>query len=141
MKSAARGLRVLTLCALASVLVGCENSATAYTIDTSQHSLALVREQPYFWTATVNQAVVVSRLPHCQRKVKIHPGAKSLTEMQVFEAGNRLWALHQGDRWYLASTESCQVQDWNNAAEQPPGELVGVFRLRDGQPAFVRAGQ
>lgn len=141
MKIASKSLGIVGVALLVPLLAACENSATAYTIDTSQHALALVREQPYFWTATVNQSVVVSRLPYCQRKVKIHPGAKSLTEMQVFEAGDRLWALRQGDQWYLASTESCQVQDWNNADGQPPGALVGVFRLRDGQPAFVSARQ
>ncbi len=139
MLNRSKALQTLALAALVPVLAACENSATAYTIDTSQHALALVREQPYFWTATVDQSVVVSRLPHCQRKVRIHPGSKTLTEMEVYEAGDRLWALRQGDRWYLASTEICQVQDWNNTEDQPPGPLVGVFRLRNDKPAFVPA--
>lgn len=124
---------------LLPLLAACENSATAYTVDTSQHALILVREQPYFWTQTVDQSVVVSRLPHCQRKVSIHPDLTELTEMQVFEAGDLLWALRQGNRWYLASTERCMVQDWDNPSGQPPGELVGSFRLRDGGPVFVGA--
>jgi len=122
---------------LLTVLAACENSATAYTIDTSQHALVLVREQPYFWTSTVDQSIVVSRLPHCQRKVHIHPGATTLTEMEVFEAGDRLWALRQGERWYLASTEICQVQDWNHPSNEAPGPRVGRFVLRDGKPVFV----
>ncbi len=121
------------------LLSACENSATAYTIDTSQHALILVREQPYFWTDSVNQFVIVSRLPYCQRKVSIHAGAEDMVEMQVFEAGDLLWALRQGPRWYLASTERCLVQDWSNATDAPPGDYVGSFVLRDGAPAFVRA--
>jgi hypothetical protein len=136
-----RLLHALALVALAPLVTGCENSATAYTIDTAQHAVVLVREQPFFWTRTVNQAVVVSRLPYCQRKVTIHPGPTTLVEMQVFEAGHQLWALRQGDRWYLASTESCRVQDWDNPDGQPPGALVGSFRLADGKPVFVRAGR
>jgi hypothetical protein len=85
--------------------------------------------------------LIVSRLPHCQRKVKIHPGAKELTEVDVFEAGGLLWALRQGERWYLAGTEQCLVQDWANPDDQPPGPQVGTFRLRDGKPAFIRAGE
>lgn len=121
------------------LLSGCENSATAYTIDTSQHALILVREQPFFWTREVDQYVIASRLPNCQRKVRIHPGGKVLTEMEVFDAGYLLWALRQGARWYLASTEQCLVQDWDNPSGEPPGELIGAFRLRDGKPVFERA--
>lgn len=131
--------RVAGVLLLLPLLAGCENSATAYTVDTSQHALILVREQPYFWTSTVDQSVVVSRLPHCQRKVRIHPDPAELTEMQVFEAGDLLWALRQGNRWYLAGTERCMVQDWDNPSGEPPGQLVGSFRLRDGGPTFVRA--
>ena len=123
------------------LLAACENSATAYMIDGSQHALILVREKPYFWTSTVNQAVIASRLPQCQRRVEIHPDRTELTDIQVFEAGDRLWALRQGDRWYLVSTAECQVQDWNNAADTPPGPFVGAFRLKDGDAAFVPAGK
>lgn len=125
---------------LLPLLAACENSATAYTIDTSQHALILVREQPYFWTSEVNQFVVASRLPHCQRRVSIHPGATTLAEMRVYEAGDLLWALQQGRRWYLVSTEACRVQDWDNPGGEPPGAYVGSFVLRDGEPTFVRAG-
>ena len=130
-------LRLALICLCAPLLGACENTATAYAIGDRQHALVLVREQPYFWTATVNQAIVVSRLPHCQRKVHIHPGPKALVEMEVFAAGPRLWALRQGERWYLASTEECRVQDWESPAATPPGERVGAFRLREGHPVFV----
>ena len=133
-------LRALALLTVVPVLVGCENSATAYSMETSQHALVLIREQSYFWESEVEQFVVAARLPHCQRKVKIHPGGTELTEMEVYEAGDRLWALHQGTRWYLASTEKCQVQDWNNKDGKAPGAKVGSFKLMDGQPVFI-AGQ
>ncbi|HRD32827.1 MAG TPA: hypothetical protein PLR02_01100 [Rhodocyclaceae bacterium] len=122
------------------VLLGCENSATAYMVDTNQHALILSREQPYFWSDEVNQAIVVSRLPHCQRKVRIHPGGTRMADMEVFVAGDRLWALHQGGRWYLASTERCLVQDWQSPAA-PPGPLVGRFSMQEGAPVFIAAGQ
>ena len=54
-------------------------------------------------------------------------------------AGDRLWALYQGNRWYLAGTEACLVQDWDKPDDTPPGPLVGTFRLQNGLPAFVTA--
>jgi hypothetical protein len=131
-------LRVVAV-AMAPLLAGCENSATPYMIEGSQHALILVREKPYFWNDSVNQALIASRLPQCQRRVSIHPDRDALTDMQVYEAGERLWALHQGERWYLVSTGQCQVQDWVNADGRPPGPLAGTFRLKDGSAAFVPA--
>ncbi len=128
--------RLLLLPLLALLLAGCENSATAYIIDGKDHALMLVREQRWFWSDEINQAVVVSRLPDCQRRVAIWPGTPSGPSMEVFEAGYRLWALEQGRRWYLASTDKCLVQDWDDAPETPPGPLVGTFVMRDGSPVF-----
>ncbi len=136
---ARRAARVLAAAALLGVLAGCENSATSYMIDGSQHALILVREQKFFWDDELGQAVVVSRLPACQKRVRIHPGAVDLVEMKVYTAGDGLWALHQGSRWYLAGTEECRLQDWDNPGNQPPGKLVGSFVLKDGAPAFVPA--
>ena len=122
------------------LLAACENSATAFMIDGSQHALILVRERPYFWDDTVNQALIASRLPTCQRRVTIHPDRIELTPMQVYEAGDRLWALRQGQRWYLVSTDQCAVQDWINAPGTAPGRELGVFRVQDGATTFVPFG-
>ncbi len=124
---------------LVAVLAGCENSATAYMIEGSQHALILVREQKFFWDDELRQAVVVSRLPACQKRIRIHPGSTTLVEMKVYTAGDGLWALRQGARWYLAGTEECRLQDWDNPGDRPPGTLVGSFVLKDGEPAFVPA--
>jgi len=139
MKRRGRTLRVLAAVGLLSVLAGCENSATSYMIDGSQHALILVREQKFVWDDELRQAVVVSRLPACQKRIRIHPSSTKLVDMKVYEAGDSLWALHQGDRWYLAGTEECRLQDWDNPGSQPPGKLIGSFVLKDGAPAFVPA--
>ena len=131
--------RGLAAVGLLAVLAGCENSATAYMIDGNQHALILVREQKFFWGDELRQAVVVSRLPACQKRIRIHPGSTTLVEMKVYAAGDGLWALHQGARWYLAGTEECRLQDWDNPGNRPPGALAGSFVLKDGAPAFVPA--
>lgn len=134
-----RAPRVLFAAACLALLAGCENSATAYAIDGKDHALILVREQAWIWDGELAQYIVASRLPQCQRRVAIHPGSTTLVPMEVYEAGDLLWALHQGNRWYLAGTERCLVQDWDPPGGQPPGALVGSFRLKDGAIAFVKA--
>jgi len=124
---------------LALVLVGCENSGTAYMIEGKDHALVLIREQRWFWSDEVEQAVVASRMPDCQRRVAIWPGTTAGPAMDVYEAGYRLWALHQGKRWYLASTDKCLVQDWNDPPATPPGAQVGTFLMRDGVMVFEGA--
>ncbi|ATE58879.1 hypothetical protein [Thauera sinica] len=138
-RNASRAARLLLAAACLPLLAGCENSATAFSIEGKDHALILVREQAWVWNSELAQYIVASRLPHCQRRVAIHPGSTTLVEMEVYEAGDRLWALHQGDRWYLAGTERCLVQDWNPSGGQAPGPLVGSFRLKDGVAAFVKA--
>lgn len=122
---------------LLPLLAACENSATSMAVESKDHALVLVREQPYFWNDEVKQYIVASRLPVCQRRVKIHPDRAAMTPVSVYEAGHLLWALNQGGRWYLASTEGCQVQDWDNPGGQPPGSAVGSFGQRDGETVFT----
>lgn len=135
-------LRLRPLVGLALVLpllVGCENTAVSYSIDGNREAVILVREQPWFWSSEVNQAVIVSRLPACQRRVSIKPGSTQSLKMEVFVAGDRLWALREGPQWYLASTEQCLVQDWNDAPATPPGKAVGTFLYKDGTVVFEGA--
>ena len=126
---------------LATLLAGCENSGVAYMVEGKDHALILVREQKLFWSDEIDQAVVVSRLPDCQRRVAIWPGSPGGPSMEIYEAGYRLWALNQGRRWYLASTDKCMVQDWNDPPATPPGALVGTFEMRDGQMQFDPVAQ
>lgn len=139
MRKAGRAAKVMLLAASLPLLAACENSATAFSIEGKDHALILVREQAWLWDGELAQYIVVSRLPQCQRRVAIHPGSTRLVAMEVYEAGDRLWALHQGDRWYLAGTERCLVQDWNPPGGRAPGPLVGSFRLKDGVASFVKA--
>lgn len=131
-------LRPAHLIVLLPLLAACENSAVSYSIDANREALILMREQRWFWSSEVEQAVVASRMPTCQRRVTIKPGSTSSLKMDVFEAGSQLWALRQGNQWYLASTEKCLVQDWA-APAAPPGPLVGSFVLKDGVPFFESA--
>lgn len=128
----------VTLALAGLMLSGCENSATSFMVDTNQHALILIREQPYFWSNKVDQFVIASRLPHCQRKVRIHADVSPMTDIEVYVAGDLLWALHQGGRWYLAGTDKCLVQDWDKPADVDLGSRIGVFKGKQGSAVFER---
>ncbi|MDR1425340.1 MAG: hypothetical protein LBI92_12170 [Azoarcus sp.] len=133
--------RALALAAALPFLAACENSATPMLIDGKDHALILVREQNMFWKDEVTQYLIASRLPHCQRRVKIHPGRKAAVPIEVYEAGDLLFALRQGEQWYLASTETCQVQDWQKPAGQSPGPALGRFEVAGGVMVFTPAAE
>ena len=127
----------LLLPALLMLLAGCENSAAPFMVDGSQHAISLIREQRYFWSSEVEQSLVVSRLPACQRRYPIVAGTTDGANIEVFEAGHLLWALRQQRRWYLSSTEKCLLQEWQDPPAEPPGREIGRFLRRDGALVFA----
>ena len=122
----------------AVLMGGCENSATAFAVEGREHALILVREQSLPFSE-VDQFVLVSRMPFCQRRWRIQPDGSPLTPIRVYAAGDRLWALEQRGRWYLASTEECRVQPWQNPDPARLMGLVGTFAEHDGQIRFTPA--
>jgi hypothetical protein len=129
--------RALALCALLPLLSGCENNLASMLVEDRNHSIVLIREQPYFWSDEVNQFLVVTRIPKCQRRVSIHPGTTTMVPIEVYEAGDLLWALRQGGQWYLVSTEECRAQDWADPPATPPGRALGRFERKGEKVEFV----
>lgn len=121
---------------LAAALSGCENAAAPYMIDGAAYAISLVREQRWFWSSEVEQALVLSKMPKCQRRFAIRPGTTASVKVEVYEAGDDLWAIHDRQYWYLASPEKCRVQEWTDPPATPPGREVGVFVMRDGAIVF-----
>ncbi len=121
------------------LLSACEYEGAAFLIDGKDQSISLVREQRWFWDSEVEQAIVVSRMPTCLRRYGIKPGVAGSVKMEVFEAGDYLWALRQGKNWYLAGTEKCEFQPWQEPPAEPPGKLVGTFTRKGERLQFVPA--
>jgi hypothetical protein len=132
-------LRASALLVALPFLSGCENSATSMLIDDRNHSIVLIREQPRFWSDEVHQFMILTRLPHCQRRMTIQPATTAMVPMEVYEAGDLLWALRQGGQWYLASTEECRVQVWAEPPADPPGPAVGRFERKGDEIVFTPA--
>ncbi len=53
-------LKRLLILAVVPLLAACEYEGAAYLIEGKDHSISLVREQRWFWSSEVEQAVVVS---------------------------------------------------------------------------------
>jgi hypothetical protein len=120
-------------------LGGCGASDMAsMPIQGSEHSLTLVREQPYLWSKSWDLAMVVSRMPDCMRRHHLKPVGSGAFRMQVFREANGAWILNQGKRWYVADSESCELQQFES--EPPaPGVFVGAFENESGTLRFTQA--
>jgi hypothetical protein len=132
-------MRVLVTLTLAAVLGGCGSTDMAsMPIQGSEHSLTLVREKPYAWSGGWDMAVVVSRMPDCMRRHHLKHVGDGAFKVEVFRTPQARWILHQGKRWYIADTESCELQQFDEKPEQP-GDLVGTFGDKDGVLKFIQS--
>lgn len=119
-------------------LAGCENEAASHMINGDKnHSISLVREQRWFWDQTVEQKIVVSRFPECQRRIAIDSGKVGAANLELFGVSEMLYAAHQGPYWYAIGTEQCQVQKFAESPANVPGVLLGVFKTENGKLVFV----
>jgi len=133
-------LKPLLLLLALPFLAACEYEGAAFIVNGNKdENISLVREQRWFWSSEVDQAVVVSRMPTCMRRHDIKSGVAGSVKMEVFEAGSSLWALKQGKTWYLASTEKCEFQRWAEPPDEPPGRLVGTFSRKNDKLEFIPA--
>ncbi len=133
-------LKSLLILAAVPLLAACENEGIAFLIGGSkEESITLVREQRWFWSDEVTQSIVVSRMPTCLRRHEIKPGVAGSVKLEVYEAGDYMWALKQGKNWYLVGTENCELQRWKDAPDEPPGKLAGTFSRKSGKLEFIPA--
>ncbi len=130
-----RHLRLLLL-PLAVLLAGCEIDNAAYMIEGKEHALILSREKPYFWSDQYELAIIVSRMPTCQRRHSMKPARLASANVTVYEGGepNR-YLLRQGSRWYAVNTTDCAFAVIDAPDEEPAP--VGVFRRKDDALTFV----
>ena len=94
--------------------------------------------KPYLWSEGWNIAVVVSRMPDCMRRHHLKRTGDGTFKVEVFRTAEARWILHQGKRWYIADTETCQLQQFETPPEQP-GDLVGSFNDKGGALKFVQS--
>jgi hypothetical protein len=107
----------------------------AYHINGGNHSLSLTREQAYAGSEW-DTALVVARYPDCQRRYPLKGVVSDRIKMDVYRTGPGVFILNAGKRWYVTETATCRFEQYKEAPPEP-GELMGVFQIKDGQLQFV----
>ena len=108
-------LRALFLLAAVPFLAACENEGIAYLIDGKDHSIALMREQKWFWSDEVEQSIVVSRMPTCLRRYGIKPGVAGSVINLASQAGRRGEALvshYCASKAAVGAITRCLAVEW-----------------------------
>ncbi|MDP3871930.1 MAG: hypothetical protein Q8Q80_04635 [Methyloversatilis sp.] len=128
----------LLILPFAVLLAGCDIENAAFMIENKDHALTLNREKTYFWSDEYKLAIIVSRMPTCQRRYVMKPARLTAANVSVFGGGepNR-YLLRQGSRWYAVNTTDCAFA----VVEKPPEvpEAIGVFRRKDDVLTFVKS--
>lgn len=122
---------------LLPLLAACVNDGAAYMVDGPQHALSVVREQNLFWEKQVELAIVVSRLPDCQRKHVIQKAGPNVP-VELWQPGPGTFILQVGKNMYVTETRTCQ--GFAKMEEEPPGgkgNKLGVYAVKNGVFSFT----
>jgi len=133
-------LRHLILPLLAApLLTACVNDGATYEIDgTREHTLSLIREQPYFWDSKVELYMVVARMPACMRRHSLGPGTEK-TRVEVYQVPSGAFIIKAGKRLFATETQTCEsFAKMDSEPVEGMGQLIGTFRLKKGELVFVR---
>lgn len=133
-------MKLLILAALlAALLTACGSSDSAsYLIDGPDHSLTLVRDQPYAWSDEWELALVTTHQPDCVRRHPLKPAPDADFKLELFRALEGGIILKQGNNWYITETRKCQLQQFL-APPAEPGDALGAFAIKDQRLQFVAA--
>lgn len=123
---------------LAPLLTACVNDGATYEIDnTREHVISLIREQPYFWENKVNLFVVVSRMPACMRRHSLGTGTEK-SRVEVYRVPSGAFIIKVGKRMFATETQTCEsFAKMDSEPVEGMGQLMGVFRVKNGELAFV----
>lgn len=133
-----RPFALLTAAFAIPLLTACVDDRVSWYINgDSQHSLTLIRAQPYFWDKKIELDFVVSRMPECSRRHDLGLGTEK-TRVSVYQVPSGAFIIKAGRRMFVTETQTCI--EWVPLTEEPAsglGELRGVFRMRNGSLEFV----
>jgi len=122
------------------LLAACVNDSASWQNDNRDQSVTFIRQQRWLWDKKVDAAVVVSRLPDCQRR---HPleQLSPVARVELWQPGPGTYVLKRDGVMTLTETQTCE--GWQNLPAEPPGGLgrqLGIFREEGGRLRFVAAG-
>lgn len=123
------------------LLTGCVLDSASYIIDVKDHAVTVTRNQSWFWEDTLTLNISIIRLPECGGGGSIagvRRDAEPVLSRAPDEYAEPLLILRAGDRHYAISTQSCRMQAFEQAPEDPGAEL-GRFIEKHGEFRFEPA--
>lgn len=130
-------LRLLLPLLLLPLLAACEIEPAAFLIDGGDHSLTVERRKPYFWSSGWEIDLIVARYPDCQRRHTLKKAGEKV-RVDLYNPEPGLFILNQGNRWYVAETRDCRMQQFQEEPPEP-GNYLGGFRVKNETFVFVPA--
>lgn len=122
------------------LLAACVNDSASYQSEDKAVSMTLIRQQRWLWDKKVDAAMVVARMPDCQRRHKMEPLARE-ARIELWQPGPGTFILKQGNALTVTETQTCE--GWQQLQAEPPGGLgrqLGTFQPEGGKLRFVAAG-
>jgi hypothetical protein len=126
---------LLPLLLFAALLAGCTKEPAGFLIEGGNHSLTVERNKPYFWSDGWELDLIVARYPECQRRYPLKKAGEKL-RVDLYRTPTGAFILNQGKRWYVAETQDCRMQQFEEEPPEP-GEYLGAFRVKNDVFAFV----
>lgn len=121
------------------LLAGCDNDAASFQIDGREHAVTLLRQQPYFWSKKTELAVVIARLPDCQRRHTLKPAVDGDPRAELFQHEPGQLLLRRGTEWYALETQNCVLQPIAAPQGGASGRPLGAFDKAAGKLRFIAA--
>lgn len=121
------------------LLAGCVNDAATFQAEGQDPALTLIRQQPYFWSKRADLALVVARLPECQRRHHLVPSRDGKARSDLYQTEPGHFLFKRGRTWYSIDTGRCSLEKTETPAQQAIGTLLGSFDERSGRLRFVAA--
>jgi hypothetical protein len=121
------------------LLAGCFQDTASYSLGARDHAITLVRNQTFPWQSTVDVSVIAVRMPECNGGGDIK-GIPEDAEYALYRAPDEypepIFLLKADDRVFAVSTQSCRLQEFEDAPDQL-GEKLGTFKVKDDKFQFV----
>lgn len=121
-------------------LAGCAKEPAGYMITPGgELSITIEREKPYVWSKGWELKLIARHDPACQRRYPMKPTTSDKVTVELYTPERGVFILRQGKRWYVTDLRTCGFETYPEPPPEP-GDLVGVFKEKDGVFKFVEAG-